>query len=54
MIDDNDYIKTIWNRKIELKPKLDCKSYAIYSAQCSICKEIYVGQTKNSINIRWN
>ena len=54
MLDENDYIKTIENRKIDVKPKLNCKSYVINSAQCSICKEIYVGQTKNSINIRWN
>ena len=54
MIDDNDYIKTIENRKIDVKPKLNCKSYAINSAQCSVCKKIYVGQIKNSFNVRWN
>ena len=54
MIDENIYIKTVENRTIDIKPKLNCKSYGIYSAQCSICEEIYVGQTKNSFNVRWN
>ena len=54
MIDKNNYIRTLENRKIDIKPNLNCKSYGIYSAQYSICKKIYVGQTKNSINIRWN
>ena len=54
MIAENNYIKTVENRKIDIKPKLDCKSYGIYSAQYSKCKEIYVGQTKNSFNLRWN
>ena len=54
MIDENSYIKTVENRIIDIKPKLNCKSYGIYSAQCTICKEIYVGQTKNSFNVRWN
>ena len=51
MIDENDFIKTIGNKTYDIKPKLNCKSYDIYSAWCSICKEIYVGQTKNSFNV---
>ena len=54
MIDENSYIKTNENRIVNIKPKLNCKNYGIYSAQCTICKEIYVGQTKNSFNLRWN
>ena len=54
MIDENSYIKTNENRIVNIKPKLNCKNYGIYSAQCIICKEIYVGQTKNSFNLRWN
>ena len=33
---------------------LNCKNFGNYAGQCKICKEIYVGQTKNSFNIRWN
>ena len=47
-------MKTVKNRTIEIKPKLNCKRYGIYSAQCLICEEIYVGQTKNSFNVRWD
>ena len=54
MIDKNNYIRTLENRKIDIKPNLNCKSYGIYSAQYSICKKIYVGQTKNSFSLRWN
>ena len=54
MIDDNNYIKTVQNKIVKIKPKLNCKSYGIYSAQCTICKKIYVGQTKNNFNVRWN
>ena len=54
MIHENSYIKTVENRTIEIKPKLNCKIYLILSAQCSIRKEIYVGKTKNSFSVRWN
>ena len=33
---------------------LNCNSYGIYAALCSICNNIYVGQTKNSFTDRWN
>ena len=39
MIDENNYIKTVENRIINIKPKLNCKSYGIYSAQCTIARK---------------
>ena len=42
------------SKKKDTRPKLNCKRYGIYSAQWKIYKEICVGQTKNSFNVRWN
>ena len=36
------------------KHHLNCKDFGIYAGQCIICKEFYVGQTKNSFATRWN
>ena len=54
MVDENNFIKTKKNRRIDIKSKLNYKNYGIYSAQCLQCKEIYVSQTKNGFNLRWN
>ena len=54
MVDENNFIKTKENRRIDIKSKLNCKNYGIYSAQCLKYKDIYVGQTKNGFDLRWN
>ena len=28
--------------------------YGIYGAECKICQELYIGQTKNKFSVRWN
>ena len=42
------------NNSFHLTQHLTCKHYGIYVATCCICKEQYVGQTKNRFSIRWN
>jgi len=54
MINSTNYIYTNDNIKIKLKQNLNCSNYGIYSAQCNICKDIYVGQTKNKFSVRWS
>ena len=44
MIDENNFMTTKENRRIDIKSKLNCKKYGIYSAQRLKCKEIYMGQ----------
>ena len=41
-------------KTILLSNNLNCKSFGIYAGQCKKCNDIYVGQTKNSFNTRWN
>ena len=38
----------------KLNMSLNCKNYGIYGAECLICKDIYVGQTKNKFSTRWS
>ena len=54
MVMEKDKITTKFGEKIKLKNKLSCKNYGIYGAQCKICKELYIGQTKNKFSTRWN
>ena len=54
MVIDQDKIITKSGKEMKLKNNLTCKNYGIYGAQCKICKEIYIGQTKNKFSIRWN
>ena len=54
MVENTDNIITNKGKKIKLRQKLTCNDYGIYSAQCVICKHIYIGQTINSFSKRWN
>jgi len=47
-----DYLCTPTGR-IKLTQRLSCANYGIYMATCLLCKEKYVGQTKNKISVRW-
>ena len=38
---------------IKLKKKLNCRNYGIYAAECRLCPNYYVGQTKNKFSKRW-
>jgi len=49
MISNN---KTIQN--IKIKQHINCKNYGIYAATCNKCKNLYIGQTMNSLTKRWN
>ena len=40
--------------KINVKHHLNCKDSGVYAAQCLTCRELYVGQTINRFNTRWN
>ncbi|MEC8566984.1 MAG: reverse transcriptase domain-containing protein, partial [Pseudomonadota bacterium] len=42
------------NNRVPLQKNLTCSDYGIYAAECSICKNLYVGQTKNKFSTRWN
>ena len=48
-----DAIKTKQEKQIFLKQNLTCSNFGIYATQCKICKNIYVGQTKNAFFTRW-
>ena len=53
VMDTNELIAS--QRKFILRNNnLNCRSFGIYAGQCVICNEVYVGQTKNSFNVRWN
>ena len=41
-------------KTIQIKAALNCKDHGIYAAQCKICSEFYVGQTKNPFATRWS
>ena len=53
MVEPTSFITTNTGKVFKLKQSLTCKNYGIYAAQCNICKEIYVGQTKNRFSTRW-
>ena len=38
---------------IHLFQNLNCSNFGIYAAQCTICNQLYIGQTKNKFSIRW-
>ena len=54
MVIKKEKISTKFGNTIKLKNKLNCKNYGIYGAECKLCKELYVGQTKNKFSTRWN
>ena len=54
MVLETEIITLKDGKKYYLKKDLNCKNYGIYAAKCNICKEYYVGQTKNSFSKRWN
>ena len=54
MVIDKKKFLTKFGNTIILKNKLNCKNYGIYGAECKICKELYVGQTKNKYSTRWS
>ena len=54
VIDNTNIPDNTGKIKIKLKNHLTCKNYGIYAAQCRICKQFYVGQTKNKFSVRWN
>ena len=38
---------------IHLFQNLNCFNFGIYAAQCTICNQFYIGQTKNKFSVRW-
>ena len=40
------------NNSFHMTQHLTCRHYGIYVATCCICKEQYLGQTKNRFSIR--
>ena len=54
MVKNTNITTTSKGTTIKLKQHLTCRSYGIYSAQCLICKEIYIGQTCTTFAKRWN
>jgi len=53
MVDTINSIETIQEKRIHLWQNLSCTNFGIYAAQCTICRSIYVGQTKNRFFTRW-
>ena len=54
MVIKKDKILTKFGNIIKLKNRLNCKNYGIYGAECKLCNELYIGQTKNRFSTRWN
>ena len=54
MVTPVNNITTNQGKQIFLKQNLTCSNFGIYAAQCKICKNIYVGQTKNAFSTRWS
>ena len=54
MVIDEPYLVDKNGKKTKLKYHLTCANYGIYAAQCRICKQFYVGQSKNKFSTRWN
>ena len=53
MVISTSFITTENNKKLFLTQRLTCDNYGIYAAQCQLCHQIYIGQTKNKFSIRW-
>jgi len=53
MVDPVSFIKTAQGKVFHLHQNLTCCNYGIYAAQCGLCKQIYVGQSKNRFSSRW-
>ena len=53
MVISTSFITTENNKKLFLTQRLTCDNYVIYAAQCKLCHQIYVGQTKNKFSIGW-
>ena len=51
---DKQEIKRKNKPRIIIKETLNCQDFGIYAAECKMCNEFYVGQTKTKFNIRWN
>ena len=54
MVTPVNTIKTKQGKQVFLKQNLTCSNFGIYAAQCKICKNIYVGQTKIAFSTRWS
>lgn len=54
MVMDTNELITKKRKFILRNDNLNCRSFGIYAGQCKLCKEVYVGQTMNSFNTRWN
>ena len=54
MVADTDKLRTKDGKIFFIKYKLNCKNFGVYAGQCVKCGDIYVGQTKNRFNTRWN
>ena len=52
MVISTSFIATENNKKLFLTQHFTCDNYGIYAAQCKLCHQIYVGQTKNKFSIR--
>ena len=53
MVISTGFITSENNKKIFLTQRLTCDNYGIYAAQCKLCHQIYVEQTKNKFSVRW-
>ena len=38
---------------VHLFQNLNCSNFGIYAAQCTICNQLYIGQTKNKFSVKW-
>ena len=54
MVLETNNIKLRNGNTIRLNQQLNCKDYGIYGGQCKICREVYVGQSRNKFSERWN
>ena len=54
MVEEKNYIKRKDGKLFKVKQNLTCNNYGIYAAQCLVCDQTYVGQSKNKFSTRFN
>ena len=54
MVNSTKEISTTKGKSFHLSKALTCADWGIYAATCTICNQIYVGQTSNPFSNRWS
>ena len=53
MVIPSSFITIENDKRFFFAQRLTCANYGTYAAQCKLCHQIYLGQTKNKFSIIW-